>query len=283
MPRSPHPLLAVWLSLGCALSPLPGCRVSSASAGVAVSPTGQGPTGQGRIEWQRTLEDAEVLARTERRPLFIAVNMDGESASDRIWRENYRDPAFVAAANCCVCVAASVFRHNPRDYDERGNRIPCPRFGCVTCGEHMAMESKLFEKLLADGERVAPRHALVLPDGRKVFDLSLCFDLHDIDRALFVATKDLSPRATLSREEEWDASWEELAARRDQLGRSAFERRMWSVCHARHDSPAVDEADALAALTAVARAGDAGSLDARMSSGASRTTPRSRSAIAVIN
>ena len=88
MPRSLRPLLVVGLSLGSALSPLLGCHASSASAGVAVTPTGQGPTGNGQIEWQRTLEDAEVLARTEHRPLFIAVNMDGESASDRIWREN---------------------------------------------------------------------------------------------------------------------------------------------------------------------------------------------------
>ena len=277
MPRSLRPLLAVGLSLGSALSPLLGCHASSASAGVAVSPTGQGPTGQGptgqgRIEWQRTLEDAEILARTEHRPLFIAVNMDGESASDRIWRENYRDPVFVAAANCCVCVAASVFRHNPRDHDERGNRIPCPRFGCVTCGEHMAMEPKLFEKLLADGERVAPRHALVMPDGKKVFDLSLCFDLHDIDRALFAATKDLSPRATIAVEE---ASWEELAARRDHLGRAAFECRMKLVS-------TNDLADALAALTAVARAGDAGSLDAlRLVGSCSYLPPRLRTALVV--
>src|SRR5262245_6670887 len=127
MSRSLRCLLAVALSLGALL--FPGCYVPSADEYDA-----NRPTNQPQIEWQRTLEDAQAVAKAEQRPLFIAVNMDGESASDRIWRENYRDPAFVAAANRCVCVAASVFRHNPRDYDEAGYRIPCPRFGCVTCG-----------------------------------------------------------------------------------------------------------------------------------------------------
>src|SRR6185503_20837320 len=79
---------------------------------------------------------------------------------------------------------ASVFRHNPRDHDEAGRRIPCPRLGECTCGEHMALEPALFERFLSDGERVAPRHALILPDGTKAWDVSLAFDLRDIDREL---------------------------------------------------------------------------------------------------
>src|SRR5262245_6311708 len=37
-----------------------------------------------QIQWQRDLEDALTLAKTENRPLLIAINLDGESASDRI-------------------------------------------------------------------------------------------------------------------------------------------------------------------------------------------------------
>ncbi|HEX6810590.1 MAG TPA: hypothetical protein VF384_03100 [Planctomycetota bacterium] len=243
MSRSSSCLPAAALAIGAVLA-FASCHVPSPGEYDA-----QRPTNLPQIEWQRTLEDAQALAKAEQRPLFIAVNMDGESASDRIWRENYRDPAFVEAANKCVCVAASVFRHNPRDYDEQGRRIPCPRLGNVTCGEHMVMEPKLFEQLLADGERVAPRHALVLPDGKKVFDLSLCFDLHDVDRALFAAVKDIPPREVPPAD---SAGWPELAARRDHAGRCVLEERI-----ARSN-----ETETVAALAAIGSAGDAGALDA---------------------
>src|SRR5690606_34936831 len=123
------------------------------------------------IAWQRSLADAEALAKATGRPLLLALNMDGESASDRIWHEQYRDQRFVALTRRCVCICASVFRHNANDYDEQGRRIPCPRLHGLTCGEHMALEPQLFERYFLDGERVAPRHALVLPGGHVAFDL----------------------------------------------------------------------------------------------------------------
>lgn len=202
-----------------------------------------------QVHWQRSLADAEQLAKATGRPLLLALNMDGESASDRIVHEEYRDARFVALSRHCVCVGASVFRHNARDYDDQGRRIPCPRFGRITCGEHMALEPVVYEKYLADGERVAPRHALVRGDGSKAFDLSLCFDLVDIDRALAAAV-DGSPRLALP---EPGTDWPALAARRDQAGRTALEAAI---------STAADEATLRDALAALASDGDAGALPA---------------------
>ncbi len=158
-----------------------------------------------------------------------------------------------------MCLAASLFRHNARDYDDQGRRIPCPRLGVVTCGEHVALEKLLWEKYLSDGERVAPRHALILPGGKKAWDLSLCFDLHDIDKALFE-----SVRADAARREQAGstgvvespvdgASWAELAARRDAFGRSALEDAIARVR---------DPASLAAGLDAIEKHGDPGSLDA---------------------
>jgi hypothetical protein len=136
---------------------------------------------ENQILWQRNLEDALALSKESGAPLLVALNMDGESASERITKENYRDPEFVALTRHFVCVIGSVFRHNLRDYDEQGRRIPCPRLGAVTCGEHIALEPLLFEKYLG-GERIAPRHALILPDGTKKFDEFLLYDLRDLYR-----------------------------------------------------------------------------------------------------
>lgn len=136
-----------------------------------------------QIAWQSNLDAAVARAKAEGRPLLLAVNMDGESASERIVREQYRDPAFVRDANRCVPVIGSVFRHNPRDYDDRGRSILCPRLGNVTCGEHIALEPQIFERFMG-GERIAPRHVLIGTDGVKRFDEFLLFDLSLLDKML---------------------------------------------------------------------------------------------------
>src|SRR5262249_55931301 len=146
-----------------------------------------------------------------------------------------------------------------RDFDDQGRRIPCPRVGEITCGEHIDLEPELFEKYLADGERVAPRHAVVLQDGTKAWDLSLIFDLKDLDRAL-----EASAHAEVDRQgakgtgspgstnlEPSVERWLALAARRDQRGRSEFEEALAST---------TDLADVRSGLEAIGKRGDAGSI-----------------------
>jgi len=215
---------------------------------VALAAPCQAPDGR-QVHWQRTLADALDLQAATGRPILVALNMDGESASDRIVHENYRDPAFVAASRSCICLVGSLFRHTPRDHDDEGRRIPCPRLGHVTCGEHIALEPLLFERFLADGERVAPRHALVLPDGQKPMDVSLSFDLREIDDALFDALGGLPLPRTIDTS---GASWSALAARRDHLGRLTFEDALASA----------STTSALDALRAASQFGDAGSIEA---------------------
>src|SRR5262245_5971962 len=246
-------LLVLSLVSGCRTPPTP--PAAAAERADPGAPSLAAPDAH-QILWQRDLDQALTLARAEDRPLFIAVNMDGESASDRIVCEEYRAAEFVADTRPFVCLVASVFRHNPRDYDEAGRRIPCPRLGECTCGEHIALEPALFERFLSDGERVAPRHAVILPDGKKAWDLSLCFDLHDIDRELAASARAERERrgrpSELAREVP-ELDWQALASRRDARGRAALETRLEN---------APDEASLMRALETIAARGDAGSADA---------------------
>src|SRR5262245_23657553 len=247
-------LLVLSLVSGCRTPPTP--PAAAAERADPGAPSLAAPDAH-QILWQRDLDQALTLARAEDRPLFIAVNMDGESASDRIVCEEYRAAEFVADTRPFVCLVASVFRHNPRDYDEAGRRIPCPRLGECTCGEHMALEPALFERFLSDGERVAPRHAVILPDGKKAWDLSLCFDLHDIDRELAASAGAERARrgegASALPAEVPELDWLALAARRDSRGRAALEERI---------ARAPDEESLTRGLDALAARGDAGSADA---------------------
>jgi tetratricopeptide (TPR) repeat protein len=234
--------------------------------GLAAPQGGSRAGDRGRqILWQRSLEDALAIAAAENRPLLVAVNMDGESASDRIVRERYRDPAFVELTRHFVCVVASAFRHAPRDHDDAGRRIPCPRLGEVTCGEHIALEPILFDRYLG-GERIAPRHAVILADGAKMtlgdgttFDLSLLFDLHDLDQRLAEAVRLLPPPKPAAPEPALvgppgaSKSWIALARDRRHSGRLALESALAGLAA---------ESDAEAALSSIASAGDKGSIEA---------------------
>lgn len=171
------------LTLLLCLVPTQSPEWSAAGDAGAQAPLCEPVSTDRQILWQRSLEDARAIARREGRPILVAVNMDGESASERIVRERYRDPRFVALTRRFVCVAASAFRHGERDHGFDGVRVASPRLGEVTSGEAIRLEPILFDAYLG-GERIAPRHALILPDGTKAFDLFQLFDLRDLDAAL---------------------------------------------------------------------------------------------------
>ena len=122
------------------------------------------------ITFQRTWEDALAVSKETGRAILVCINMDGEIASEHYAGIRYRQKEIAELYAPYVCVIASTYRHAPRDHDDRGNRILCPRFGSVTCGEHIRIEPILFGKFM-DGQRVAPRHIGVDLDGKETYDL----------------------------------------------------------------------------------------------------------------
>ncbi len=122
------------------------------------------------IKFQRSWKDAVQVSKETGKPILICVNMDGEIASEHYAGVRYRTPETARIYEPYVCVIASVYRHNARDYDEKGCRILCPRFGSVTCSEHIWIEPLLFGKYF-DKERVAPRHIMIEIDGKETYDM----------------------------------------------------------------------------------------------------------------
>ena len=108
------------------------------------------------IKWQRTWEDALAVSKETGKPILVCVNMDGEIASEHYAGVRYRQPEIAKLYEPYVCVIASVYRHTPRDYDEQGRRILCPRFGSVTCGEHIAIEPCSTTSSSTAAHRAAP-------------------------------------------------------------------------------------------------------------------------------
>ena len=166
------------------------------AAELATRPTPADATGAGRgtgrrvgrgveplMPWQRSLEDALALVERTGKPLLICVNLDGESASESLAFRRYRDPEFVALASGFIPVLASPTQRELRERDDRGRRLPDRRFGRLLNAEHINIEPQLFERYF-NGQRVAPRHVGVSPEGEILFDLFLLQDLSIIDRKL---------------------------------------------------------------------------------------------------
>ncbi|MBI3819381.1 MAG: hypothetical protein HY286_11860 [Planctomycetes bacterium] len=146
------------------------------------------------VEWQRNYDDALALSFATGRPLLICVNMDGEAASENYAGIRYRTAEFAKLANVYIPLIVSVDRHNARDYDDSGKRIPCPRFGRVTCGEHIELEPRVFDKYFKN-QRVAPRHIGVSDDGKILFDCFLNFDASPVVKALRDNAASAAPKA----------------------------------------------------------------------------------------
>ncbi len=162
-------------------------ETSGARSGAAISAAEEAPAPDPArpplVPWQRSLADALALSRSSGKPLLLCVNMDDESASDQLALRRYRDPEFVELMRGFVPLLASPDRHRPRDRDDRNRRLADPRFGRLLAEEYIAIEPELYERYF-NGQRVAPRHVGVAPDGAILFDLYLLQDLSAIDRAL---------------------------------------------------------------------------------------------------
>lgn len=135
------------------------------------------------LTFQRTWEDAVAVAKESGRPILVCINMDGEIASEHYAGVRYRSPEIAPLYEPYVLVIASVYRHTPRDHDDQGRRILCPRFGSVTCGEHIDIEPGIFEKF-CDGQRVAPRHICVELDGSESYDVYYANDTASVFQAI---------------------------------------------------------------------------------------------------
>ena len=167
-------------SLWAAAGPVSQGQVQDADGNVSREEMWSAPTAEDwakpcLIPWQRNFNDTLAVSLRTGRPILICVNMDGEIASEHYAGVRYRSQEVADLYEPYVTVVASVYRHTPRDFDDQGQRIPCPRFGGVTCGEHIAIEPILYEQYF-EGTRVSPRHIMIELDKQEVYDVYYAFD-----------------------------------------------------------------------------------------------------------
>ena len=128
-----------------ALTTAPALALASALGGAA------------GIDWTATFEGALERAAAEERVVFIAVNMDGERANERMVDKVYGDRDIQRLASETVNLIASADRHRKSG--------KCPRFGCADCDEHRFVDIAEVKLLAMGGVDQRPRANAVGFDG----------------------------------------------------------------------------------------------------------------------
>jgi hypothetical protein len=125
-----------------------------------------GTVSSGGIEWQASYELALIQAKAENKVVFVAVNMDGERANDRMVKDVYRDKVITKLAAETINLVASNNTH--------GSGRTCSRFGSISCVDHRQVDVHVRGNVLApdaDGFVIAPQHVFLAPDGTTILSV----------------------------------------------------------------------------------------------------------------
>lgn len=153
-------------------------------------PAATGPA----VAWEKDYDAALARAKAEGKALFVAVNMDGERANDTLAEKVYQDKEVVALSEKLVCLVASRDEH-------AGAGKACPRFGAVSCAEHLAVEARVRKELLKpgpDGAVVSPQHVFLGPDGAVLMSVPYEIGKQELLWCLVTALEKADPAAKMA-------------------------------------------------------------------------------------
>lgn len=151
-------------------------------------------TSDAGIVWEKSAEATFTRAAELKRVVFVAVNMDGEAANERMLGKVYTDKAIAQLSTHTLNLVASASEHVAGDK-------ACPRFAGLTCMDHRRTDTVLRRDVLkadSDGFVVAPQHVFLDAAGKVLLsvpyevtsaELAWCFvaALHQADPASTVA------------------------------------------------------------------------------------------------
>lgn len=156
----------------------------------------------GDIAWSSEYAAALDAADTDKKVVFIAVNMDHEKANDRAAETLYHAKRIVQLSGSTINLVASNYDHSPK---------LCKRFGSVSCVEHKRIDIAVRENLLEpdkDGFVVAPQHVFLSPEGSVLLSVPYEVTEPELEWCFVTALRLVDP------DFKWDASSEARAPRR---------------------------------------------------------------------
>lgn len=150
------------------------------------------PAGGG-LTWDRVYEDALARAQIEDRVIFVAVNMDGERANDRMADVVYENSLIRRLSESTVNLVASAATHSK-------SGKTCRRFGELTCEEHRRVDISVREKVLEPSEEgyvVAPQHVFLDPAGEVLLSVPYEITVPELEWCFVTALTAFDPSASV--------------------------------------------------------------------------------------
>ncbi len=144
---------------------------------------------KGGITWDPIYEDALARAASEKKVVFIAVNMDGERANDRMVKEMYKEKSILELSTSTINLIASNSTHSQGDKT-------CKRFGGVSCPEHRRVDVSVRGSVLkpdAEGYVIAPQHVWLGPDGAVILSVPYAISVPEMEWCFVTALRTLDP------------------------------------------------------------------------------------------
>jgi len=149
------------------------------------------PPQKAAIAWTQRWDDAFTQATAAKKVVFLAINMDGEDANDRLATKVYTDPKIVAASKLTLNLVASRFDH-------AAEGKPCTRFPGLTCTEHRRVEGSAREKVLktdANGYTIAPQHVFLNGEGAVLLSVPYEISAAELEWCFHKALESVDPEA----------------------------------------------------------------------------------------
>jgi len=142
----------------------------------------------GGITWEAEYETTLARAAEENKVVFVAVNMDGERANDRMATKMYKDREIVGLAGLTLNLIAA------RDVHGRGET--CSRFGTIACALHQKIDIRVRENVLkpdVSGYVIAPQHVFLRPDGTVILSVPYEISQSEMRWCFVTALKSVDP------------------------------------------------------------------------------------------
>ncbi len=141
------------------------------------------------IAWESSFDAALEKAKAENKPIFIAINMDGEPVCEELVKRHYRDARIATLSGSTINLFASRFTHT-------GGAKACARAGNIPCRDHQQVEMDVRRDILkiAPGEPAnAPNHIWLGPDGSVLLSVPFMITTGQLEWCMVEAIRKIDP------------------------------------------------------------------------------------------
>ncbi len=137
------------------------------------------------IAWTKSVDEALEQAKTENKVVLLAINMQGERASDELVRDHYKDPVLGGLSRSIVSVFCSAYTGKPATA-KTGLHSSANK-------DNEQVVRERFLKADADQWIVAPQHVLVGPDGKIISSVSHLLSKGELEWIIVDAIRKVDP------------------------------------------------------------------------------------------